>query len=574
MTSGTHVLIVDDEAGFRELMRRYLEAAGYAVRAATNAHEALHSIRESPPAVTVCDIHMPGPTGLWLAEQIRQHSPATAMVLATSDAAVPPAESMRRGVVAYILKPYQRDQVTAAVATAYRWWAEQGGGEVPRLEPRVAPQPAAAGTATPAAPAAPAVAPRNHLSIAPTTILLAVIVVVLLLAAAFFLGRQSDNDAFGRVAAASGVVLVFDSTGTRVAQGSGFFVAPDLLVTNRHVVSGGTTARVVGFERRPLDVAGIVAIDAERDLALLKTTGATGGVLTLAGAQPDIGDSIAVYGAPLGLDGTLTTGIVSANRDRERGLLQITAPLSPGSSGSPVFTPDGTVVGVAVAANLGGQALSFAIPSPYVADLLARAGTPRPLVAAARGAGDDRERHQLIGPVRSAAITLGQETTRLIFDRQGRLLEKAAGDATIQYAYDEHGRLASETHLSGEEPVQVMTYVAADGSTMVGDDRLGLTRRLTYDDRHRLVAEEQLTRGIVVHVARWDYDGPGWPDASGDAVDLDALGNPARGLLDGRPVTFSYRMDGRGNWVEREATSTAGNPAPVRVDRRRIDYWD
>jgi YD repeat-containing protein len=344
-------------------------------------------------------------------------------------------------------------------------------------------------------------------------------------------------------------------------------------VTNRHVVSGGTSARVVGSEQRPYDVAGIVAIDAEHDLALLKTAGATAGVLTLAGALPDIGDAIAVYGAPLGLDGTLTTGIVSANRDRERGLLQITAALSPGSSGSPVFTPDGTVVGVAVSANYGGQALSFAIPSAYVAELVARAGSPRPLVAAARGAGDDRERHQLIGPVRSATTTIGGETRRLIFDRQGRLLEQTAGETTVQYAYDERGRLVSETRLSGEERVDVVTFVEADGSTMVGDNRLGLTRRLTYDDRHRLVAEEQLARGIVVDVARWRYDGAAWP--GGDkASDLDALGNPARGVLDGVPVTFSYRMDSRGNWVERQATSATGGSTIVRLDRRRIEYWD
>src|SRR5581483_26254 len=116
MTVPPYVLIVDDEAGFRELMTRILAPTGYRLRTATNAHEALRIIAEETPAVAICDVHMPGPTGLWLAGQIRTLSPHTAMVLATSDPTVPPTESMRRGVVAYILKPYQRQAVLRAVA--------------------------------------------------------------------------------------------------------------------------------------------------------------------------------------------------------------------------------------------------------------------------------------------------------------------------------------------------------------------------------------------------------------------------------------------------------------------------
>ncbi|MGE3401872.1 MAG: trypsin-like peptidase domain-containing protein, partial [Vicinamibacterales bacterium] len=524
--TGTHVLVVDDEAGFRELMRRYLEGAGYEVRTATNAHEAVRSIRESPPAVAVCDVHMPGPTGLWLAQQIREVSPATAMVLATSDAAVPPAESMRRGVVAYILKPYQREQAIGAVAQAFRWWSEQGGGELPRLEPQAGP------SSAPPIERAPAPAPprrvtpqRSGIALQPTTLVIAAVVLALLLAAAYFLGQRADGNALGRVAAASGVVMVFDGAGTRMAQGSGFFVAPDLFVTNRHVVSGGVAARILGAEERMYSVAGLVGVDAARDLAVLKTASASAATLPLSAVTPAIGDEISVYGAPLGLDGTLTTGIVSADRSDESGLLQITAPLSPGSSGSPVFTSDGAVVGVAVSANQNGEGLSFAIPAGFVADLLARAGGTQPLLVAARGAGDDRERFELIGPVRSATLTVDGATARLIFDRQGRLVERAGDEVTIQYAYDEQGRVATETHVSGEEVLATVAYRADGPATVVAEAPGGAIRRLTYDTRHRLVSEEQLVRGVLLQSKQWRHGGRPWPGAP-EGHDVDALGNP------------------------------------------------
>src|ERR1700757_284132 len=93
-----YVLIVDDEEHIREMYQRILEAAGYTVETATNSHEALRLIAATPPAVAICDIHMPGPSGLWLADQIRAQSPHTAMLLATSDSKVPPIENLKKGV--------------------------------------------------------------------------------------------------------------------------------------------------------------------------------------------------------------------------------------------------------------------------------------------------------------------------------------------------------------------------------------------------------------------------------------------------------------------------------------------
>jgi DNA-binding NtrC family response regulator len=116
------VLIVDDDPPMRHLLRRFLEPAGYWVREAGSAREALAQIAESAPAVALCDVHMPGgANGLWLAEQIRLQAPATAIVLVTGDPEIPPTESLRSGVVGYLLKPLNREVLVRIVDDAMIW---------------------------------------------------------------------------------------------------------------------------------------------------------------------------------------------------------------------------------------------------------------------------------------------------------------------------------------------------------------------------------------------------------------------------------------------------------------------
>ena len=115
------VLIVDDDRRIQELLMRWLRAAGHTLRFAEDASVALTAIEEEAPAVIVLDIHMPGANGLWLADRVRDVAPATAIVLATGDHNVPAFESLRKGVVAYVLKPFQRDQLIGAVSAGIEW---------------------------------------------------------------------------------------------------------------------------------------------------------------------------------------------------------------------------------------------------------------------------------------------------------------------------------------------------------------------------------------------------------------------------------------------------------------------
>lgn len=123
------VLAVDDEEGIRELLRRMLEPAGYLVQTAPDAEHALAMVRTFQPHVLLIDVHMPGRDGLWLADQVRQIAPRSAMVLATFDADIPPTASLKPGIVEYLVKPFDQAAVLKAVEAAVEW-AEQVSGQV------------------------------------------------------------------------------------------------------------------------------------------------------------------------------------------------------------------------------------------------------------------------------------------------------------------------------------------------------------------------------------------------------------------------------------------------------------
>jgi len=186
------------------------------------------------------------------------------------------------------------------------------------------------------------------------------------------------------------VLLVFnDKYGQPASLGSGFFVEPGVVVTNLHVVDGATkgVAKLVGKQGK-MEVVGILGIDQKHDLALLEVKGESKASLSLAPLDRDsmkIGDKVYVIGNPQGLEGTFSDGIVSGVRTvGEDYLLQITAPISPGSSGGPVLDKEGNVVGVAVATYQGGQNLNFAIPVEYIKALVQQKGERRKLATVVR----------------------------------------------------------------------------------------------------------------------------------------------------------------------------------------------
>ena len=128
MKSNSPVLVVDDEASVREILVRWLGAAGYQTDEADSADAALERVAARQPAVALCDVEMPVHNGLWLVERLRERYPTVAIVLATAVDTVPGSISLRSGVVAYVLKPFDRTQVLGAVEKAIAWHRAAAGG--------------------------------------------------------------------------------------------------------------------------------------------------------------------------------------------------------------------------------------------------------------------------------------------------------------------------------------------------------------------------------------------------------------------------------------------------------------
>ena len=181
----------------------------------------------------------------------------------------------------------------------------------------------------------------------------------------------------------STVLLVMeDANGQPLSLGSGFFVRDGEIASNLHVVEGAARgyAKLVG-EKTKHAIEGITAVDPERDLVVLKITAGRSQALSLGNSDAvQVGESVYAVGNPQGLEGTFSQGIVSSIREVGTDkLLQISAPISPGSSGGPVLNVKGEVIGVSVATFRVGQNLNFAIPSNYLKILAANAGQVKPL---------------------------------------------------------------------------------------------------------------------------------------------------------------------------------------------------
>ncbi|MEU4561997.1 trypsin-like peptidase domain-containing protein [Actinoplanes sp. NPDC023936] len=181
------------------------------------------------------------------------------------------------------------------------------------------------------------------------------------------------------------VVTVLVDSAQESSLGSGVVIGADgLILTNNHVIesdgiqSGGTVS--VRLSTGQTVPARVVAADPTHDLALVQATGLTG-LTPVTFATDDsvaVGDTVLAFGAPLGLEGTVTSGIVSAldrgldtGDEQLTGLLQTDAAINQGNSGGALVDMSGRVVGINVAIATAGDStgsvgLGFAIPADTV----------------------------------------------------------------------------------------------------------------------------------------------------------------------------------------------------------------
>lgn len=232
------------------------------------------------------------------------------------------------------------------------------------------------------------------------------------LAACALLARSVDAQTAKAVAAKSfpSVVLLLmeDSQGQPVSLGSGFFVDGGYVATNAHVIRGTSrgTVRLVGRPEKG-EITAIAAIDTARDLVLLTVKGVSGPSLPIGKSiHITVGEEVYAIGNPQGLEGTISQGIVSGvRRVADTEILQVTAPISPGSSGGPVLNQKGQVIGVAVATFRGGQNLNFAIPIDYLTALLSQPRTNLPLQSLVTKKGANALMSELGPPVSESVVS-------------------------------------------------------------------------------------------------------------------------------------------------------------------------
>jgi hypothetical protein len=154
--------------------------------------------------------------------------------------------------------------------------------------------------------------------------------------------------------------------------GSGFFIDSNIIVTNYHVIEGANIAEVLlNNSDKKYSVIGYLAVDKINDLVLLQIEYKNNGFITMADKMPQPGIKVYAIGSPVGLTKTISDGLISGIRDfGNKKLLQITAPISHGSSGCPIINEHGKLVGVAVSGISEASNIGFCIPVSFIKTLL------------------------------------------------------------------------------------------------------------------------------------------------------------------------------------------------------------
>ena len=170
-------------------------------------------------------------------------------------------------------------------------------------------------------------------------------------------------------------IATFDQKGEALSTGSGFFLASENVLTNLHVLRGAYRAeiRTLDGKGRVYPVKGVLSVDDEGDLALLSIDIPADRFrpLEISNVLPEDGEQIFVIGNPLRLEGSVSDGIVSAVREVPKlgKIIQVTAPVSHGNSGSPLFNTKGQVIGVVTIRVINGENINLAIESARIAQL-------------------------------------------------------------------------------------------------------------------------------------------------------------------------------------------------------------
>jgi|GEM_PF-507889 len=274
--------------------------------------------------------------------------------------------------------------------------------------------------------------------------------------------EQAHNSVF--------LVYVNDAQGNPQALGSAFLVAPGILITNAHVIEGGNPVLAVDPVRLPLKV---VRVDKVNDLAVLSANAdLTSKPLPLSNEKVSPGEQVFAIGNPKGLENTISQGIVSGLRKiGSKNLIQITSPISHGSSGGPILNSEGQVIAVAVAILEDGENLNFAIPVNYVQSILSEKDSSK------------------------AVMNVPENLERLQKLASKHNQDQYSGDANSEYQHDslELASLVNHLRVKSDNPTELkeITCVAISQYDLRDEgiqSAQKLVEKLPSPDNHSLLA--------------------------------------------------------------------------------------
>ncbi|MDP2984689.1 MAG: tetratricopeptide repeat-containing serine protease family protein [Candidatus Latescibacter sp.] len=178
----------------------------------------------------------------------------------------------------------------------------------------------------------------------------------------------TPEQVFDKVKDSIVVVKTLDAQGKVKSQGSGVLLPSGKIATNSHVVEGGSSYQV--GRGKQFVSATIYAVDSDKDICLLDAKSITGKPAQLGkAASLKVGVPVYAVGAPMGLELSLSDGIVAQLRGGPPPFIQTTAAISPGSSGGGLFDREGRLVGLTTLYIEGGQSLNFAMPVEWIGEI-------------------------------------------------------------------------------------------------------------------------------------------------------------------------------------------------------------
>lgn len=405
------------------------------------------------------------------------------------------------------------------------------------------------------------------------------------------------------------LIVTQDREGGPVASGSGFFyniraandplskmsphlppgvvLADEEIVTSLHVFKRASQGYVKMLgDGVTYKITEIVAIDVQHDLCVFRASGASARPLTVAtGTKLAVGDDVYVAGNPRGFEATISKGIVSAMRT-DRGLIQIDAAISPGSSGGPVVNTRAEVVGIATSSLAESQNLNFAVDANYLAALPLEWNVSVSVAGAL--ALKDREIDELKSSVRNVTSKTVAYNYDPVNDRyvEGRVLFTE----TKAYNYDGN-MLEASMYMDGE--LRVRTRLEYNERGFIA--RRSVSGKLVVGEKSEAVPENESIKSKIDDSNRYDFNLRSMSEQ--ETIDF----NGQRGVLKtvrtfdrntwkteettyfdgslGFVERYRYDVDEQGNWVKRYQTTYSSKHSelgftPAMVVYREIRYYE